>query len=294
LSFGKALSFNKGLIILLKSFKNALDKLFVIGNLKEMSTFLFFCKTSISLPEKFLKTIEDFQITLKKVEELSAEEKPLGILVLGGDGTLLKAVPYAYQFDLPVIGVNMGKFGFLTEITLEELALALEKFLEGKALLEERRLLKVTYEEREEVVLNEGAILKGPFGKSITLNLKINGEDFIEVYGDGLIVSTPTGSTAYNLSAGGPIVHPKVRGFIITPICSFKINHRPFIIPEESILEVKLKEGEGEVHLLLDGRTNWFIEKEKNIIFTTAERPLKIVPSPTKTYFRILKEKFFW
>ncbi|MGB9761699.1 MAG: NAD(+)/NADH kinase [Caldimicrobium thiodismutans] len=259
-----------------------------------MSTFLFFCKASISIPEEFLKTVEAFQITLKKIEELSEEEKPLGILVLGGDGTLLKAVPYAYQFDLPVIGVNMGKFGFLTEITLEELALALEKFLEGKVFLEERRLLKVTYEEKEEVVLNEGAILKGPFGKSITLNLKIDGEDFIEVYGDGLIVSTPTGSTAYNISAGGPVVHPKVRAFIITPICSFKINHRPFVIPEESILEVRLKEGEGEVHLLLDGRTNWFIEKEKRIIFTTAERPLKIVSSPTKSYFQILKEKFSW
>lgn len=256
--------------------------------------FLFFCKNKLSIPQEFLHIIRTFGITLKSVEEISREEKFSGILVLGGDGTLLKAVPYAYHYDLPIIGVNMGKFGFLTEVRLEELSQILEKFLKGVLSFEERRLLKVRYEDKEEVVLNEGAILKGPLGKSITLQLEINGEDFIEVYGDGLIVSTPTGSTAYNLSAGGPVVHPGVKAFILTPICSFKINHKPFVIPEDSLLEVKLKEGEGEVHLLLDGRTNWFIEREKPIRFARAEKTLKIVPSPTKSYFQILKEKFLW
>ena len=259
-----------------------------------MLKFLFFCKKGISIPEEFLKIVKAFGIELRDPEKISFHEILSGILVLGGDGTLLKAVPYAYQYDLPIIGVNMGKFGFLTEVSLSELSVVLEKFLEGKIIPEERGLLKIRYEDKEEVVLNEGALLKGPLGKSIVLKLKINGEDFIEIYGDGLIVSTPTGSTAYNLSAGGPVVHPRVKGYILTPICSFKINQKPLVIPDDSLLEVTLSQGEGEVHLLLDGRTNWFIEKEKPIIFTRAEKSVKLVPSPSKSYFQILKEKFSW
>ncbi|MEZ0343508.1 MAG: NAD(+)/NADH kinase [Caldimicrobium sp.] len=259
-----------------------------------MLNFLFFCKEGISIPEEFIHTLKAFDINLKEAETFTSQEKLAGILVLGGDGTLLKAVPYAYYYDLPIIGVNMGKFGFLTEVSLSELPYVFEKFLKGEIVFEERSLLKIRYEEKETVVLNEGAILKGPLGKSIVLKLRINGEDFIEVYGDGLIVSTPTGSTAYNLSAGGPVVHPRVKGFILTPICSFKINQKPFVIPDDSLLEVTLFQGEGEVHLLLDGRANWFIEKERKITFTRAEKPIKIVPSPSKSYFQILKEKFAW
>jgi len=256
--------------------------------------FLFFKKEGIALPETFQETLLKFQINLISPQELENPQKLSGILVLGGDGTLLKAVPYAYQYQLPILGVNMGKFGFLTEITLAEFPEVIKAFLENKIVFEERALLKVEYEGKAEVVLNEGAILKGPLGKIITLRVRINGEDFTEIYGDGLIVSTPTGSTAYNLSAGGPVVHPWVRAFLLTPICSFKINQRPLLIPDNQGLEVILKEGEGEVHLLLDGRANWFIEREKPVKFTRAKHTIKLVPSPSKSYFQILKEKFLW
>ncbi len=262
--------------------------------------FLYLKKAELVEPVEFLSIVKKFNLELIDLKELNlplkkAKENFEGILVLGGDGTFLRAVPYAYQSNLPIIGVNMGKFGFLTEITIPELPKILELWREGKIEFEERRLLKVCYEDKDYVVLNEAALLKGPLGKIITLKVKIMEEDFIEVYGDGLIISTPTGSTAYNLSAGGPVVHPKVKAFILTPICSFKINHKPFLIPDDAVIEVKIiGGGKEDIHLLLDGQENWFIAPEGMVKFKKARRFLRLVSSPSKTYFKILKEKFAW
>ncbi|MFN3407117.1 MAG: NAD(+)/NADH kinase [Caldimicrobium sp.] len=261
--------------------------------------FLFLKKENLIVPEEFAKIIDHFALELIDLKELAnfsklSREEFYGILVLGGDGTFLRAVPFAYQLDLPIVGVNMGKFGFLTEITLSELPNLLELWQKGRVSFEERTLLEVQYQEKNYVVLNEAALLKGPLGKIITLKVKIMGEDFIHIYGDGLIVSTPTGSTAYNLSAGGPVVHPKVKAFILTPICSFKINHKPFLIPEDYKVEIEVTDTKEEIHLLLDGQENWLIEPESTLHFRRAEKFLKLVPSPSKTYLKILKEKFNW
>ncbi len=262
-----------------------------------MLKFLFFPKTFLSLPSKFYEVIESFSITLIPLEEIErlsfGEIKTLaGILVLGGDGTLLKAIPLAYRYDLPILGVNMGKFGFLTEITLDELPLVLKLWQEFKINLEERTLLEVKYENLKEIALNELAILKGPTGRIINLKIRIEEEFFTEINGDGLIISTPTGSTAYNFSAGGPIVHPEVKAFILTPICAFRVNFRPFLIPDNSLVEIILGEREKEVHCLLDGRTNWLIEPNIPIYISKASKTLKLVKSPLKSYLNILKEKF--
>uniref|UniRef100_A0A832GKU8 NAD kinase n=1 Tax=Caldimicrobium thiodismutans TaxID=1653476 RepID=A0A832GKU8_9BACT len=265
-----------------------------------MLSFLFVSKDNLEWPSLFRESIKRYGV---KLWPLSSGREPhdeerkafAGILVLGGDGTLLKAVPLAYKWGLPILGVNMGKFGFLTEVTLEELPLVLEKWLEGKITFEERSLLQVQYGEEKEVVLNEGAILKGPLGRIITLEIKIEGSDFLKVCGDGLIVSTPTGSTAYNLSAGGPVVHPRTEALLITPICAFRPPLKSLIIPDTFIIEVSLiEEEEEEVHLLLDGRKNWRLHQGKSIIFSKAPQKLKLIPSPTKSYLRILREKFNW
>lgn len=264
-----------------------------------MLKFLFLKKQDITLPDILKDLIKEKKIELIPLEEssklsLKELEDIKAILAFGGDGTFLKAVPYAYKYDLPILGVNMGRFGFLTETYIEELPetiLALEK---GLNLLEERTLLKIVYEEKEYVGLNEGAIMKGPAGKIIYLNLKINGKEVITIYGDGLIISTPTGSTAYNLSAGGPIVHPKSKVFICTPICSFKINARPLVIPDDFLIEVLVNKIDGEIHLLIDGQTNLFLQKENYVLIKKAERPLKLIPSIKREYFQILKEKFQW
>ncbi len=261
-----------------------------------MLKFLFIKKENISLPKSLIELQENKKLVLIPIEEISkiSLSEIIAILVLGGDGTFLKAVPYAYKYDLPILGVNLGKFGFLTETYIEELPhtlLALERNLIP---FEERILLKVIYKEEEYVGLNEVAIMKGPSGKIIFLNLKINQTQVTTIYGDGLIISTPTGSTAYNLSAGGPIVHPRSRVFICTPICSFKINIRPLIIPDDYIIEISINNTEEDVHLLIDGQTNLFIDKTNSIIIKKAEKTLKLIPSLRRSYFQILKEKFQW
>ncbi|PMP67865.1 MAG: NAD(+) kinase [Thermodesulfobacterium geofontis] len=264
-----------------------------------MLKFLFLKKEDIPLP----KILKDFQkekrlilIPIEDLPKLSLEElkEIKAILVLGGDGTFLKAVPYAYKYDLPIFGVNMGKFGFLTETYIEELPQTILALERGFNFLEERTLLKVIYQNEEYVGLNEGAVMKGPTGKIIYLNLKINNTKVTTIYGDGLIVSTPTGSTAYNLSAGGPIVHPKAKVFICTPICSFKINIRPLVIPDDHIIEISVNKTEEEIHLLIDGQTNLFIKKEEKVLIKKAEKTLKLIPSLKRDYFQILKDKFQW
>ncbi len=258
--------------------------------------FLFLKKKNIEqIPESFKKIIEKKKVELIPVEKDFPEDRIKnieGILVLGGDGTLLRAVPLAYKFDLPILGINMGKFGFLTEISLQELEETLSAIEKSKHKIEERTLLKITYKNYELVALNEGAILKGPAGKIIYLELKVENENVTTIFGDGVIISTPTGSTAYNVSAGGPIVHPSAPVFICTPICSFKINLKPIIIPDNFTLQISLDPEKEDVHLLIDGHINIFITDSSPIIFRKAEKKLKLISSLKHTYFQILRTKF--
>lgn len=265
-----------------------------------MLRLLYLSKDNLKEPEVFQNIIRTYKVELVPLKVIKDEHggdtfSVDGILVLGGDGTLLKAVPYAYRWDLPILGVNMGKFGFLTEVSLEELPTVLERWIRGEINFDLRGLLKVTYGMEEEVVLNEGAILKGPLGRIITIEVTVVEEgDTFRFSGDGLIVSTPTGSTAYSFSAGGPVVHPRTSAIVLTPICAFRPQLKPLILPDSFSLEIRVIEGEEEVHLLLDGRTNWFLSKEKPVYFSKAEKKIKLVPSPSKSYLRILREKFNW
>lgn len=264
-----------------------------------MLNFLFIAKDTSKIPNEFYLAIDRFQIKLFSLSDFS--EKPIirredftGIIVLGGDGTLLKAVPLAYELNLPILGVNMGKFGFLTEISLHELETVLDLWIKGRINFEERTPLAIDYKGHKMIALNEGALLKGPLGRIITLHLMIEDEPFVKIRGDGLIVSTPTGSTAYNISAGGPVLHPKTEAFVITPICAFKPQMRPLVFPDRYRVNITLEEGGEEVHLLVDGHINLIISEGDRISLTKAERNIKIVPSPSKGYLQILGEKFGW
>ncbi|QER42888.1 NAD(+)/NADH kinase [Thermodesulfobacterium sp. TA1] len=247
-----------------------------------------------------IKRKETFLVPLEKISDLPLEEVATfkAILVLGGDGTFLRAVPYAYEYDLPLIGVNLGNFGFLTEICLEELPVFLTLLEKGEVRIQERTLLEITYENQTFIALNEGAIMKGPLGKVIYLSLQIENCFLTNIPGDGLIISTPTGSTAYNLSAGGPVIHPEAKVFVCTPICAFKINLRPFVIPDhfETVVVLhKKREGKNEeVHLLIDGQTNLVIREDEPLRFKKAPKPLKIFSLSEKNYLNILKSKFNW
>ena len=227
-----------------------------------------------------------------------AEESDL-LLVLGGDGTLLAAAREAAARDVPVLPINMGSLGFLTSFTVEELYPALENVLAGRATINERVLLLV---ERVNVgqtvsqqrVLNDAVVHKGTLARMIELELFID-EGFVCRYrSDGLIVATPTGSTAYSLSAGGPIVHPGVESILITPICPHTLSDRPVVVRDTSIVELRLSESADSVFLTLDGQTGVPMQRGDRVRITRAAERLKLIQPPNKTYFEILRNKLKW
>jgi len=264
-----------------------------------MPTFLYFAKKGINIPYELSLALAKAKIRLITEKELEKEEEaPSAILVLGGDGTLLRAVPYAYRFDLPILGVNLGKFGFLTKLTLSSAIELIENWGRTEPYFDEREVLEIAYQGKGFVALNEGAILKGPAGRIVKLIVSIEKnsieEGVCEVLGDGLLVATPTGSTAYNLSAGGPIIHPQSQVFVITPICSFKIQIKPVVIPMDFTIKVELPSDEDEVHLLIDGHTNILISQGSRVEFKKGKKRIKLVRDPRRGFFLVLREKFGW
>ncbi len=261
-----------------------------------MPAVLLIIKQGASVPEGIKKALKrqflDRGITI--VQDAKKAEDLLGIVVLGGDGTLLRSAPLAYRLGIPLLGVNLGRLGFLTEITEEEAERAFEDLALGRAAVEERLLLEIHHGKEVFWALNEAAILKGPLGHMIHIRVNF-GERLLSIYhGDGLIVSTPTGSTAYNLSAGGPIVHPQCDVIILTPICPFMLSARPIVISPQEELQASLLYKAQEVHLIVDGYINRTLSLGERVAFKKAPGALKLVRSPTRDYFEILRAKLGW
>jgi NAD+ kinase len=221
------------------------------------------------------------------------------LLVLGGDGTLLAAARVAAPRGIPILPINMGSLGFLTSFMLEELYPALEDILAGRLTISERVMLHAELERSDKIldkqtVLNEVVINKGALARMIELELSID-QDFVCRYrADGLIVASPTGSTAYSLSAGGPIVHPSVESFIITPICPHTLSDRPVVIGDTSIIEVNLTAGTESVFLTLDGQKGIPLQATDRVRVSRAQQLLKLIQTPNKSYFKILRNKLKW
>jgi NAD+ kinase len=221
------------------------------------------------------------------------------IIVLGGDGTLLSVARLVEDHDVPILGVNLGGLGFLTEITLEELYRVLERVVQGDFVTDERVVLNAAVTRRGErlaefVVLNDAVINKGALARIIDLETTINGEYLTTFKSDGLIISTPTGSTAYSLSAGGPIVYPSLHCIIITPICPHTLTNRPIVIPNDVQIRATLKTKQQEVILTLDGQQGFSLEFEDVIEVRKAEGRILLIKSPYRHYFEVLREKLKW
>jgi len=233
-----------------------------------------------------------------KTRHQIAQEADL-LLVLGGDGTLLAAAREAALRGIPILPINMGGLGFLTSFTLNELYPALEDALAGRATIHERVLLLVERVHNGEVltrqrVLNDAVVHKGTLARMIQLELFIDGGFVCRYRADGLIVATPTGSTAYSMSAGGPIVHPSVESILVTPICPHTLSDRPVVVPDISRIELRLSEGSDSVFLTLDGQTGVPMQAGDRVRITRAAECLKLIHPPTKTYFEILRSKLKW
>jgi NAD+ kinase len=221
------------------------------------------------------------------------------IIVLGGDGTLLSVARLVRDYAVPILGVNLGGLGFLTEITLEELYRVLERVVQGDFTTDERVVLNASVIRRGErmaefIVLNDAVINKGALARIIDLETTINGEYLTTFKSDGLILSTPTGSTAYNLSAGGPIVYPSLHCIIITPICPHTLTNRPIVIPDDVEIRATLKTKQQEVILTLDGQLGFTLEFEDVVEVKKAEGRILLIKSPYRHYFEVLREKLKW
>ena len=216
------------------------------------------------------------------------------VMVLGGDGTLLTIAHLAALEKTPVLGVNLGSLGFLTEVPSDEAVLTLDAFLKGNTkIVSKRRLLDVVYRGETSSCLNDVVINKGALARMIQAKIWIDDKDIVIPRADGLIISTPTGSTAYSLSAGGPIIQPYIPAIIIAPICPHTLSFRPMVISSSSTIKVQLIAGE-EVFLTLDGQRGFQMDIDDIITVCTSPLEFTLVSSPKRNYFDLLQEKLSW
>ncbi len=224
------------------------------------------------------------------------------IVVLGGDGTLIGMADRIAQSgaDVPIVGVNFGSLGFLTEITLAELYPSLDSVLAGTAQIDERmmlrsRTLRDGAVHADRLALNDIVITKGALSRIIELAVSIGDHPVMSVRADGLIIASPTGSTAYNLAAGGPILHPEVDALLLTPIAPHMLTNRPVVIPASSEVRVRPEMNSNEeIFITIDGQSGHALHADDEIRITRADRPLRLVRASTRTYFDVLRQKLKW
>ena len=221
------------------------------------------------------------------------------VIVLGGDGTLLSVARLIGARGTPILGVNLGSLGFLTEVTLDEMYLLLEDILSGKMIIDERGMLEAAIRrEGQEIarytVLNDVVINKGARARMILMETRVDGRLLNTYRADGLIISTPTGSTAYSLSAGGPIVYPTVGAVIISPICPHTLTNRPIVVPDDAAIEVTLRTEDEDVLVTLDGQEGHQIKFMDTVAIKKIKGTIKLILSPKKDYYQILRQKLRW
>jgi len=225
------------------------------------------------------------------------------IVVLGGDGTLLAMADRSAQAgcNVPILGVNFGSLGFLTEIRIDELFPSLEAAINGTAVYDELLMLSATAclkgkPDETRVVLNDVVFTKGPLSRMIELSVSVSGRFVTRVKADGLIIASATGSTAYNLAAGGPIVHPSVDALILTPIAPHTLTNRPVVIPDDADVEVRPETAgtSDEVFVTYDGQYGYPIQPGDVIHVKKAKQVLRLIKAPSRGYFEILREKLKW
>jgi NAD+ kinase len=236
------------------------------------------------------------------VEEVELEELVSGvdlILVLGGDGTMIATSRLMADAEVPVLGVNFGGLGYLAEFRIEELYTALEAILAGNYRLDKREMLAVELVRGDQSVtrnrvLNDVVINKSALARIIEIEAYLD-QQFVNAFrADGLIVSTPTGSTAYNLSAGGPVIFPSMNAVVITPICPFTLSNRPIVVPGDSVIELRLKTPQEDVTLTLDGQVGLPLMVDDRVLIHKSNTTFNLVQPTNRNYFDVLRDKLKW
>ena len=221
------------------------------------------------------------------------------IVVLGGDGTLLSVSRHGKGAEVPIIGVNLGSLGFLTEISIEEFATTLDKVIKDDFRISKRIMLDVRVVREGDpifdiTILNDAVITKDALARIIDIETYVN-EEYLTTYkADGLIVSTPTGSTGYSMAAGGPLIYPSLTNLIVTPICPHTLTNRPIILPESVVIRAVLKSMNEKVILTLDGQVGFPLEYADEVTVKKSSNFVHLVKSASRGYFEILRTKLKW
>ncbi len=262
------------------------------------------CELSEWFDERGIKTLgqprREAEVCVDETAEAKRfqEEADL-IVVLGGDGTMISAARLTGSREVLVLGVNYGSLGYLTEFRIEEMFEAIKLILDGSYAVDRRVMLNAELWRDEKVVaagrvLNDVVINKAALARIIEIDAKLNGLAVNSFRADGLIVATPTGSTAYNLSAGGPILYPSMNAIVLTPICPFTLTNRPIVIPDESEISLKLASNSGEVVLTLDGQIGHELFTGDIVRITKSSTTFDLVRPPNRNYFDVLRNKLKW
>ncbi len=236
------------------------------------------------------------------VETVAVDKLPSSvdlILVLGGDGTMIATARMIGDREVPVMGVNFGGLGYLAEFRIEELYTALEAILAGNYRLDRRVMLAVELLRGNDPVtthqvLNDVVINKSALARIIEIEAYLNQQFVNSFRADGLIISTPTGSTAYNLSAGGPVIFPSMNAVVITPICPFTLSNRPIVVPDDAVIELRLKTEQEDVALTLDGQAGFPLKVENRVVIRKSRTTFNLVQPMNRNYFDVLRDKLRW
>jgi NAD+ kinase len=268
------------------------------------------CELTIWLGQRGIELVGGPQIERERIEHetgcavLEVDPDDLAaaadlVLVLGGDGTMIATSRLIGDVEVPVLGVNYGGLGYLTEFRIEELYDALEMILAGNFRLDKRVMLAVELHRGDEIVnrsrvLNDVVINKSALARIIEIEAYLHQQFVSSFRADGLIVSTPTGSTAYNLSAGGPLIFPSMNAVVITPICPFTLSNRPLVVPDDAVIELLLKTDNEEVALTLDGQVGFPLTVNDRVVIRKSRTTFNLIQPSTRNYFDVLRDKLRW
>ena len=240
--------------------------------------------------------LEENSANMIGLKGLSLEELSLKVdflISVGGDGTLFSVVRRSFRFEKLVLGINLGTLGFLTDISMEELPKFVEDLKNDIYKIDTRMMVEGSVNLNKFVAFNDIVISRKSISSMIKIEGKIDGKDFNSYYGDGVIISTPTGSTAYNLSVGGPIVYPLTEAFIITPVAPHSLTQRPLVMPADFEIEFKIIDNQGAV-VIVDGQDIYEVEQNQSIKINIASKKAKMIHRIQRNYFEVLSEKLRW
>ena len=268
------------------------------------------CELTLWLSERQIEVVGGPDVERERVEHqtgCAVKEVPTEklaasvdlILVLGGDGTMIATARMIEDLEVPVLGINYGGLGYLTEFRIEELYSALGSILDGNYRLDKRVMLRTLHQRGDEVinrnrVLNDVVINKSALARIIEIDVYLNDQFVNSFRADGLIVSTPTGSTAYNLSAGGPVIFPSMNAIVITPICPFTLSNRPIVVPDDAVIELRLKTDQEDVALTLDGQVGFPLKIGDRVVIQKSRTTFNLIQPSNRNYFDVLRDKLRW